>query len=121
MALSDTLSTLSSGYQTVIGGGTFTFNSIAYTMSNLNALRLIMARFKLAAVDEAIDTILLGAQSYTMEGRSFTRADLNTLQNFKSRLLNEIATRDNAKPIIKNVNFTGLGYYSPNETGYYNQ
>lgn len=115
MALSDTLLTLSNGYQTVIGGSSFTFGDVTYTISNLNALRLLMARYKLAAVDEAIDTILLGAQSYSMEGRSFTRADLNTLQNFKQKLLDEIASRSNTRPIVKTCNFSGMAYYNQSE------
>jgi hypothetical protein len=49
---------------------------------------LDIATTQLANVRTAIDTVLIGpGQSYTMAGRSFTKADLATLRRMESDLL----------------------------------
>jgi len=45
----------------------------------------------LAAVDVAIANLLLGAQSYSVNGRTFTRAQLSELRNMRSELQREVA------------------------------
>jgi hypothetical protein len=110
MALSDTLSTLSAGYQSVLAGDDFTFGGVTYDMTTLGDLRLIMARYRLAACDDAIDNIMLGSQSYTIEGRSFTKADVDSLRRWRSEIISEIASRSKKRPVVKNVNFSGAGY-----------
>jgi hypothetical protein len=55
----------------------------------------------LVLVNAAITAILTGAQSYTIAGRSLTRADLAELREWRSELQTEIAAEaGNTRPYI---------------------
>jgi len=110
MAVKDVLTTLNDGLLTVNTGGTFTYNAIAYTLENVNALHGIILRVRILAIDEAIDAILLGAQSYSIEGRAFSKANLDSLRELKKWLVGELAERTGQRPVVKNVNFGSAGY-----------
>ncbi|MCL2210792.1 MAG: hypothetical protein FWB95_02600 [Treponema sp.] len=53
--------------------------------------RLNSAKAELEQINKAINTILGGAQSYTMGSRSLTRANLETLYKRKDKLEDLIA------------------------------
>jgi hypothetical protein len=59
---------------------------MAITNAQLAAQEALTPANLLLAVDQAIATILLGGQSYTINGRQFTRANLNDLMKIKSDL-----------------------------------
>jgi hypothetical protein len=50
---------------------------------------------QLTSVQEAIEAIEMGHQSYTIDGVTFTRASLDTLYKREQRLLNKIAREEN--------------------------
>ena len=53
--------------------------------------KLAQRKEELVMVNEAIKTILSGAQSYTIGSRSLTRANLAELRKWKKELEDEIA------------------------------
>jgi hypothetical protein len=59
-------------------------------------------------IDTAIAEILTSGQSVTVDGVSYSKANLATLQTMRDRALsvNSKATR----PTIRAMNFSGMGY-----------
>lgn len=51
-------------------------------------------------VETAITAILTGAQSYTIGTRSYTRADIKTLRDWRRDLKNEITSADGVRRTV---------------------
>jgi hypothetical protein len=61
-----------------------------------------------AQIDEAIAAILTTGQSVAVDGVSYTRASLSTLQAMRDRALTVNAK--STRPTIRAMNFSGMGY-----------
>ena len=62
----------------------------------------------LATVETAIESLISGAQSVTVDGMTCTKASLPALWEARKALKSE-ADRG-ARPLVRAVNFTGMGY-----------
>ena len=65
---------------------------------------------RLTAVEAAIAAIEGGAQSYSMDGVSVTRADLATLYTQRQQLDREVSLATNKRSVVVGVNFSSMGY-----------
>ena len=66
---------------------------------------------QLEAVQSAITAVLSG-QSYTIDGRTFTRAQLSQLQTREDKLKKEYAEDQGTKQAVQSFNLSGFGYNS---------
>lgn len=64
----------------------------------------------LAAVESAINAILSGAQSVTVDGMTYTAANLSTLQNMRAEIQREALNTAKTRPTVRAFNFGGMGY-----------
>jgi hypothetical protein len=64
---------------------------------------------QLEAVQSAITAVLSG-QSYTIDGRTFTRAQLSQLQTREDRLKEEYNEEQGTKQVVQSFNLSGFGY-----------
>jgi hypothetical protein len=62
----------------------------------------------LAQVNTAIEAILTGGQSYTVDGISYSAANLNTLHAMREKLMAETGRTN--RPVFRGVNFSEMGY-----------
>ena len=73
-----------------------------------------MAILTIAAQLEEVQTAItavMGGQSFTLDGVTFTRASLSALQTREQYLQNQYAkSSDGNRPFMKQVNFSGMGY-----------
>lgn len=67
---------------------------MAITNAQIAALETITPANLLVAVNQAIAAILLGAQSYTVNGRQFVKGDLDKLRELRSQLQAEVNAAD---------------------------
>ena len=66
---------------------------------------------QLEEVQTAISTILNGgAQSYTIAGRTFTRANLKDLEDREKRLQKQYNQEQGKRPALSSMNLKGMGY-----------
>ena len=64
---------------------------------------------QLEAVQTAITAVLNG-QSYTIDGRTFTRANLEALEKRETRLKEEYNESQGTKQVVQSFNLSGFGY-----------
>ena len=64
---------------------------------------------QLEEVQAAISAVLLN-QSYTLDGRSVTRANLEALQTREEYLTRRYAASNGARPVLAVMNLNGAGY-----------
>ena len=64
---------------------------------------------QLEQVQTAI-TAVLNNQSYTIDGRTFTRAQLSQLEDRETRLKEEYAQDQGNKQVVQSFNLSGFGY-----------
>ena len=64
---------------------------------------------QLEEVQTAI-TAVLNNQSYTIDGRTFTRASLDALEKREKRLKEEYNEDQDNKQVVQSFNFSGFGY-----------
>jgi hypothetical protein len=64
---------------------------------------------QLEAVQSAITAVLSG-QSYTIDGRTFTRAQLSQLQTREDKLKKEYNEEQGTKQAVQSFNLSGFGY-----------
>lgn len=64
---------------------------------------------QLEAVQTAITAVLSG-QSYTIDGRTFTRANLDSLQKREDKLKKEYNAEQGSKQAVQSFNLSGFGY-----------
>ena len=69
----------------------------------------------LAQVNTAIETILTGGQSFSIDGVSYTQASLATLRQLRETLMAE--TSRTTRPLFRAFNFGGMGYGSSGANG----
>ena len=62
----------------------------------------------LATVETAIESLISGSQSVTVDGMSYTKANLKTLWDMRKELKHE--SDRSARPMVRAVNFGGMGY-----------
>lgn len=64
----------------------------------------------LTQVNAAIETILTGGQSVSVDGMMYTRASLSALESLRDKMMAETART--TRPLFRAMNFTGMGYGS---------
>ena len=62
----------------------------------------------LAVVESAIESLIAGSQSVTVDGMSYTKASLPALWNARKQLKAE--SDRSTRPLVRAVNFGGMGY-----------
>jgi len=62
----------------------------------------------LAQVNTAIETILTGGQSFSVDGVSYTQANLASLQALRAELM--AATARTTRPLFRAMNCRSMGY-----------
>jgi hypothetical protein len=65
---------------------------------------------QLEEVQGAISAVLTGNQSYTLDGRSVSRANLEALQAREAELLRRYAGEQGNRPFLSAVTLNGAGY-----------
>jgi hypothetical protein len=68
----------------------------------------------LAQVNTAIETILTGGQSFSVDGVMYTQANLGTLQALRAELMAQ--TSRTTRPLFRAMNFRQMGYGSETTT-----
>jgi len=64
----------------------------------------------LAQVNTAIETILTGGQSVTIDGMTYTQANIGALTALREKMMAE--TGRATRPLFRGMNFSGMGYGS---------
>ena len=64
---------------------------------------------RLEAVQTAIAAVEAG-QSFTLDGVTFNRANLNTLYQQERYLENKLAKESGNRPFMKTIGFSGMSY-----------
>jgi hypothetical protein len=64
----------------------------------------------LAQVNTAIEQILLTGQSGSVDGISYSRASLATLESLRDKMMAQAGRA--TRPLFRAMNFTGMGYGS---------
>jgi len=72
-------------------------------------LAILTTTARLEAVQTAIAAAEAG-QSFTLDGVTFTRANVGTLYEQERYLEARLAKENGNRPFMKTVNFSGLGY-----------
>lgn len=75
-----------------------------------------------AAVETAIDALQAGAQSFTVDGVTYTRASLGALLELRKRLQDESLRSAGTRPVIRGIQFTTWGIdasTNPRRTAYH--
>lgn len=62
---------------------------------------------QLESIQNAIEAVLSGAQSYTLDGRTVTRANLSSLEAREERLERKLAKENGARPRVSSAKFNG--------------
>jgi len=63
-----------------------------------------------ATVETAINTILSGGQSFTIDGVTFNQASLATLYDLRDKLDQEELRTAGSRPVFRAFNFGTMGY-----------
>lgn len=63
-----------------------------------------------AAAETAITAIQDGGQSFTLDGVTYSQANLSALIELRDRLLRETERSSGARPVFRAVNFGEMGY-----------
>ena len=61
-------------------------------------------------VDAAITAITGGAQSFSVDGMTYTRANLGALRQIRADLIREQGRSDGTRPLFRQVHLSGAGY-----------
>ena len=69
-----------------------------------------------ATVDTAIEAIQGGAQSWSVDGMSYTMANIDVLIGLRARLHNELGRSAGTRPMFRGFKFGSMGY-SDSATG----
>ena len=64
----------------------------------------------LTDVESAISAIQSGSQSFTVDGVSYTKANVNALIQLRTKLQREAERSGGSRPVMRAFNFTGMGY-----------
>ena len=64
----------------------------------------------LTDVNAAISAIQSGGQSFTVDGMTYTSANLSTLIQLRERLLSETDRSDGTRPVFRGFKMNGMGY-----------
>jgi len=72
-------------------------------------LAILSTTARLEAVQAAIAAAEAG-QSFTLDGVTFTRANLSTLYTQERYLEAKLSKENGNRPFMKQVNFSGMGY-----------
>jgi len=64
----------------------------------------------LDAVNTAIERIESGSQSFTLEGMTYSKANLSALITLRDRLLAENLRTNGTRPMFRAFSFTTTGY-----------
>jgi len=70
----------------------------------------------LATVEAAIEAIQDGAQSWSVDGMSYTMANIDVLIDLRARLQNELGRSEGTRPMLRGFGFKSMGY-SDSTTG----
>ena len=62
----------------------------------------------LAQVNSAIETILTSGQTVSVDGMTYSRANLSALQSLRDKMMAEVSRT--TRPLFRAMNFTGMGY-----------
>ena len=62
----------------------------------------------LAQVDAAIESILSGGQSVSIDGINYSKASLSSLHALRDKLIAEGSR--STRPLFRGMNFSGMGY-----------
>lgn len=65
---------------------------------------------RLTEIDTAITGILTTGQSYTIDGITYTRAGLGTLERMRREIVATIARSAGTKSVVRSVDLSGMGY-----------
>ena len=65
---------------------------------------------QLEEVQAAITALMTGSQSYTIDGRTVTRASLEALEKREIRLKAMYAEEQGNRPVLSSINLSGMGY-----------
>jgi len=65
---------------------------------------------QLEEVQAAITAVLTGNQSYTLDGRTVSRANLDALQRREEQLLRRYNSEQGNRPVLTAVSLGGAGY-----------
>lgn len=68
----------------------------------------------LVTVETAIETLISGSQSVTVDGMSYTKASLPALWEARKQLKAE--SDRSTRPMVRAVNFGGMGYGDPEKS-----
>ena len=63
-----------------------------------------------AEIQTAITTVAQGGQSFTIDGMTYTQANIGTLQKIYDDKVQEEARADGSRPLMRGVNLSGMGY-----------
>ena len=63
-----------------------------------------------ATVDAAISAINDNGQSFTVDGVTYSRANLSSLIELRDRLKQEEARSSGNRPLLRGLNLSGMGY-----------
>jgi Flp pilus assembly protein protease CpaA len=72
-------------------------------------LAVLTTTQRLEAVQTAITAVLAG-QSFTIDGVTFTRANLSTLYKQEAYLENKLSKEGGNRPFMKSIGFGGMSY-----------
>lgn len=61
-------------------------------------------------VETAISAIQSGSQAVTVDGFSYTKANLDALLKLRKQIQEETARSDGSRPVFRGVNLSGMGY-----------
>lgn len=64
----------------------------------------------LTTVDAAITAIQDGGQSFTVEGVTYSQANLDALIRLRDRMSAEQSRSNSTRPLFRGMNFTSMGY-----------
>ena len=79
-------------------------------MSRRDASKLYHMALTVAEVETAIAAIQTGGQSFTVNGLTYTAANLSALIALRDQIKSETARTAGTRPIFRRFNLSGMGY-----------
>ena len=73
-------------------------------------MAILTTEAQLEQVQTAITAVLTGNQSYTLDGRQVSRANLDALQRREEQLLRRYNSEQGNRPVLTAVALGGAGY-----------
>lgn len=64
----------------------------------------------IATVETAINTILSSGQSVSVDGLSYTKANIDLLIKLRDKIKEETLRSGGTRPLFRGVNISGMGY-----------